>query len=150
MTGLYVLGFAFRPTVHGIKVILIEKTKPGWMKGRLNGVGGKVEDGEKASAAMAREFEEETGYPSSACSWQYFTEMHFPGDCVVLCYARQLPYDAEVQTTTEECVEELVEKGFHLDPRILDNLLWLVPMARHALQMGMNHTCPHVMKCFVG
>lgn len=62
----YVVGFAF----FGKQVLLIEKNRPEWQKGLLNGVGGKIEDGEIPSEAMKREFEEETGAILSD-SWQH-------------------------------------------------------------------------------
>ena len=48
-------------------VLLIRKNKPEKQKGRLNGVGGKVEDGETFRMAMEREFKEEAGMDVS--SW---------------------------------------------------------------------------------
>ncbi len=55
----YVLGFAFSSDRK--HVLLIEKQKPERQRGCLNGVGGKIEKGEKPFEAMARECEEETG-----------------------------------------------------------------------------------------
>jgi 8-oxo-dGTP diphosphatase len=43
------------------KVVMIKKTKPIWMYGLLNGVGGKIEQNEEPLSAMIREFHEETG-----------------------------------------------------------------------------------------
>lgn len=54
----YVVGFAF--DAYGA-VALINKQKPEWMKGRWNGIGGKIEPGETPQAAMQREFKEEAG-----------------------------------------------------------------------------------------
>lgn len=41
----YVLGFAFTPKdlKGNQKVVLIEKLKPEWQKGKFNGIGGKLE-----------------------------------------------------------------------------------------------------------
>jgi 8-oxo-dGTP diphosphatase len=55
----YVLGFCFDFGYHN--VLLIEKSHPAWQAGKLNGIGGKIEEGESPSKAMAREFREETG-----------------------------------------------------------------------------------------
>ncbi len=55
----YCLGFLFN--IDRDSVLLIEKQKPPWQKGKLNGVGGLIEDGENAEQAMVREFYEETG-----------------------------------------------------------------------------------------
>lgn len=53
----YVLGFYFKND----RVVLIEKQKPARYAGKLNGVGGKIEQGESPIEAMRREFKEETG-----------------------------------------------------------------------------------------
>ena len=55
----YSLGFLF--SASGELVCLIQKEKPEWQKGCLNGVGGKVEEGETFIECMIREFQEETG-----------------------------------------------------------------------------------------
>jgi 8-oxo-dGTP diphosphatase len=55
----FVLGFCFDFGYHN--VLLIEKSRPTWQAGKLNGIGGKIEEGESPRVAMAREFQEETG-----------------------------------------------------------------------------------------
>jgi hypothetical protein len=37
------------------EAVLMEKTKPAWQKGKLNGVSGKAEPGELYQMSMARE-----------------------------------------------------------------------------------------------
>jgi 8-oxo-dGTP diphosphatase len=64
----YVVGLAF--TRRADRLVLIRKSKPEWMAGQLNGVGGKVESGESYLDAMRREFREETGVPTLARQWQ--------------------------------------------------------------------------------
>lgn len=54
----FVVGFAF--TERG-SVLLIQKKRPAWQSGCLNGIGGKIEDGETPEQAMTRECLEETG-----------------------------------------------------------------------------------------
>jgi 8-oxo-dGTP pyrophosphatase MutT (NUDIX family) len=54
----YVLGFVFDHDYH--HVLLIEKRRPEWMMGRLNGLGGKIAEGESPAEAMERELREET------------------------------------------------------------------------------------------
>lgn len=55
----YVAGFLF--SEEGSIVALVEKQKPEWQKGKLNAIGGKIEDGETPLTAMIREFDEEAG-----------------------------------------------------------------------------------------
>lgn len=71
VTQEYVVGFAFTPNS---RVVLIEKQRPDWQRGKLNGVGGKVEIGEGFHAAMAREFYEETGVEHN--DWRLAGIMH--------------------------------------------------------------------------
>jgi 8-oxo-dGTP pyrophosphatase MutT (NUDIX family) len=55
----YVVGYLFHES--GQEVLLIRKQHPEWQKGKLNGVGGKVEVNEPPYQAMVREFHEEAG-----------------------------------------------------------------------------------------
>ena len=50
------------PIISGSKsLLLVEKAKPEWQKGRLNLLGGSIEDGETPEEAAIRELEEESG-----------------------------------------------------------------------------------------
>jgi 8-oxo-dGTP pyrophosphatase MutT (NUDIX family) len=71
-----VCGFLFDPTGH--MVVLIEKDHPAGQAGKLNGVGGKKQDGETWEQAMSREFEEEalTVIPSER--WEAFATIRAP------------------------------------------------------------------------
>jgi len=125
---LYSLGFMFSP--NGQYVVLIRKTKPEWQKGHLNGVGGKVENGELFSDAMVREFEEETGVVTSISDWHQFATMTGE-EWVVACFvAFDLKFD-HVSTKTEEvifvCDVNRVLAGH--EGSIIPNLQWLIPMA---------------------
>jgi len=75
---LYVLGFAF--SANKKEIVLIEKQKPDWQKGKLNGIGGKIEPNEVPYLAMVREFEEETGVKTNIADWDLFGEMVFQTD----------------------------------------------------------------------
>lgn len=56
----YVLGIMFSEDEE--RVLAIWKNRPDWQAGKLNGIGGKIEDGETPIEAMRREFREETGF----------------------------------------------------------------------------------------
>jgi 8-oxo-dGTP diphosphatase len=55
----YTCGFCFNEAMD--RVVLIQKNRPAWQAGKLNGVGGHVEDGESPIDCMIREFQEEAG-----------------------------------------------------------------------------------------
>lgn len=95
-----VLGFLFDDL--GASVALIEKQHPEWQRGLLNGIGGKVEEGESPLAAMIREFKEETGVVQE--DWQHFATM-IGGKWAVACYkANNTKALQAVRTTTDEIV----------------------------------------------
>ena len=67
----YVLGFAFTPSKKA--VLLIKKARPKWQAGKLNGIGGKVEEADfDLAATMVREFQEETCIETTRQQWWLF------------------------------------------------------------------------------
>jgi len=66
----YVCGFMFNQ--ERTHVALINKLRPSWQYNKLNGVGGRIEDGESPEEAMSREFMEEAGVPDT--KWERVME----------------------------------------------------------------------------
>lgn len=98
----YVVGFAIDEETN--RILLIEKTKPAWQKGLLNGIGGKIENGELPMEAMVREFREETGIESSEDDWSNNGTIMISNDWIVhVFYSYSLNID-KAKTTTEERV----------------------------------------------
>lgn len=122
----YVLGFLFnKPASH---VVLIQKEKPDWQKGLLNGVGGKIENGETVEAAMVREFEEETGVQVEGHEWRHFCLLS-GNDWVVHCYtAQNTAAFVAAKTMTGELVYQEAIDGLQRK-RCISNLKWLIEMA---------------------
>jgi 8-oxo-dGTP diphosphatase len=119
----YVAGFLFE---YQNRVALILKAKPAWQKGRLNGIGGKIEPGETPLQAMAREFEEETGFVTAEEDWTPFVVLRGEGYCVhffrcVLAHAPNLRGSGD-----EPCGWYAVSD---LPRNVIPNLRWLVPLA---------------------
>lgn len=118
----YVLGFVFRQPGE---VLLIRKTKPEHMAGKLNGVGGKIEDGDSdPCAAMVREFEEEAGVKTAPLDWG--SEGVFHGDGWFV-HVFSMFGDVKAKTTTDEVV------GWYYTDRVqlhnpMSNLSWLIDM----------------------
>lgn len=57
------------------RVALVEKNRPEWQKGRMNGIGGHIEEGEAPWDAMVREFWEETGCRTEQLRWKNFVTL---------------------------------------------------------------------------
>lgn len=132
----YVVGFLFDESLQ--RVALIRKNKPEWQKGKLNGIGGKVEYREPIADAMAREFKEETGM-STGGSWSYYAEMDLP-DWNVQVFAAT-GYLDRLKCGDESPEEEKIEIHSVLDVcngslAIVENLPWLIRLAIDHLTDG--------------
>ena len=70
----YVLGFVF---IGSDKILLQLKNRGGdYLNGKLNGLGGKIEEGESAISAMVREYFEETG-DDRYLDWHKFSSIFY-------------------------------------------------------------------------
>ena len=122
----YVVGFAF--SADRSKVVLIEKNRPAWQAGKLNGVGGKVDANETHEAAMAREFFEETGVQTTAENWHYFAKL-IGRDGDVGCFSLFNDVALEAKTSSDEPVVILDTKLDEIRKKGLSNLPWLLGIA---------------------
>lgn len=117
----YVAGFLFRN--QGTQVALIEKQKPAWQAGKLNGIGGKIEPNESPEKAMIREFEEETG--AHVVDWRLFCRLNGP-DWTVHMYVSFDP--VEIKSMEAEKVDWYYVE-YIADHDTIPNLRWLIPLA---------------------
>src|SRR3990167_7633449 len=109
-------------------VLFVRKRQPEWQRGLLNGIGGKIENGEAPIAAMQREFLEEVGI--DLIDWRHFATLS-GGDYEVHFFA------ADFQATLVDYPRgNDVGERFVLMPmagiftaRCIPNLRWLLPMA---------------------
>ncbi len=119
-----VVGFAF--TADRGSVILIRKERPEWQKGKLNGVGGHIEQGEHPAEAMSREFEEETGVHLPKTRWERVVMMEGSDWHVTFFRALLTNLDRHhIQTMTDEAV---VEVQCDIPGGMIPNLTWLLPL----------------------
>lgn len=130
-TKRYVVGFLFDGAGN---VVLIQKNRPQWQAGLLNGPGGKIEDGEFPAEAMRREFKEETGVDIAVDRWRLFATLRGEG-VEVWCFT--CVRNANLQQLTDERV------GWYnaficFDPSVVQSLHWLIPMA-------MDPGCPKLL-----
>lgn len=118
----FVVGFLFAPDFG--EVLLIEKDRPEWQAGLLNGLGGKVEPGEMPLAAMRREFREEAGLDVSG--WELFCRR--TGDWgVVHCFAAT--GDVRAARTVESEPVRVVPVRALPTLRTVPSVQWMVPLA---------------------
>jgi 8-oxo-dGTP diphosphatase len=124
----YVVGFMINEA--RTQVALIQKTKPEWQAGLLNGIGGKVERGEAKSAAMTREFLEETGVQTYQDEWSLFLLGHDYSKTYMVyfyrCIAHQRLLDS-LTSPTEEKVTIVNLSDLDTLP-IIPNLKWAIRM----------------------
>lgn len=130
----YVLGFAF--TEDFGSVALIRKNKPEWQAGKLNGIGGKVEEYDQTIFhAMAREYHEETGVITNIDHWKYFAKLcgndfakQSDGFAVYCFYIVNDTTVKLARSTTDETVA-VYDTTYFIYQNVVDNLRWQIPMA---------------------
>jgi 8-oxo-dGTP diphosphatase len=122
----YVVGFL----IFRGNVLLIQKRRPEWQKGRFNGIGGHIEAGEMPGEAMAREFMEEAAWKTKPEQWRYFGVVDYPKARVHLFCMKDLNIDPRflVHTQTDEGIRWIPTDGVHKFP-VIENLNWMIPMA---------------------
>ncbi len=120
----YVVGFAFTPDQS--RVCLIQKNRPVWQKGLLNGVGGHIEDGETPATAMRREFREEAGV--SVYDWRQFCRVWGEG-YELFCFTATPDNVPPIHSMTDESVDWY--PADELPPKALATMSWMLPMARY-------------------
>jgi 8-oxo-dGTP diphosphatase len=102
----YVLGFAFSADKTHVALILKNGKSVPEHRGKLNGIGGKIEAHEGFYEAMSREFKEETGVLIPAFGWTYRGKISGAGwNVKVLAVATDEVFN--VQTVTDEHVTVL-------------------------------------------
>lgn len=126
----YCTGFM----TDGMRVALIEKNRPPWMSGKLNGIGGKLESFETPELAMVREFGEETGLLHK--DWRHFCTLRTKNkdeESVIYFYSAFVPTHvlSMLETRTDEPVRivSIREPAYELHQRSLPNVPWLFAMA---------------------
>ena len=123
------------------RVALIRKLQPEWQRHKLNGIGGKIEASDSSEqVAMVREFREETGVVTTCAQWRRFLFMAGANDdateFALDCFVTTGDLSA-LRTQEAETIEILPVSALHVGrPDTLDNVVWLVGLARDHLQDG--------------
>jgi 8-oxo-dGTP diphosphatase len=122
----YVAGFMFSPDLEN--VVLIEKQKPDWQKGKYNAVGGKIEEGESPIQAMVREFEEEAFVSTKNSDWMPLCIIGTDDYEVVFFYCIHKKWRDYLTKTDEEVFHVPVMDLHLIRHQLIDNLNWLIPL----------------------
>lgn len=127
----FTVGFMFDENLEN--VLLIHKNRPEWQMGKINGLGGKFEEGEESLDCIAREIKEESGLDTDKDKWVFIGNMY--NDKLLLdIYAYvHSGLDSKKSLTDEELEIFPVNK---LPKNIISNLSWLIPMAIDKVKNG--------------
>jgi 8-oxo-dGTP diphosphatase len=130
----YVVGFMFNEKLT--RVALIKKLKPAWQKGKLNGIGGKLNGSESPLDAMVREFKEETGMDTFIWQWRRFLDLSGvtmdSGPFHVACYASHCENFDFIRSVTKEEIVKVYTNRIDVAGRnyvMIDNLPWIIGLA---------------------
>ena len=122
----FVVGFMFTPDEN--KVALIQKNRPAWQKGLLNGIGGKIEPFDVSEkAAICREFEEEAGVKTHPEDWFQFATLNVIGVGPVHVFKAVSDNVQHVENKTDEEIN--LYDTQNLPSNIIPNLKWLIPLS---------------------
>ena len=121
-----VLGFYFERFRDEWLVWLIRKERPEWQRGKLNGIGGHIEPGERPADAMRREFREEAGLDVE--TWEHALTMEGTGWRVHIFRAFSYEFRTEHPSTqTDEVVGFYQVGAMFPHSLVVPNLCWMVP-----------------------
>jgi len=128
---MYSVGFLFDTEFK--RVALIKKERPNWQKGYLNGVGGKIEEGETALDCIIRETEEEFGILVE--NWNQFVTLVYKTEAedIKVAVFRAVVADEVLNNITNMTDEQpFVVPVMDIHTGAVDainNLNWLIPFA---------------------
>jgi len=134
----FVLAFVFGLGVEAdAHVMLIKKNRPEWQNGKLNGIGGHIEEGETPSDAMEREWAEETMLPQPS-EWRKVCVMEGSGWRVFIFAGRTNTFTLEETDGMEVDEGKLtlvpLDEWEDYKAKTIPNLNWLIPKALTVLE----------------
>lgn len=127
----YVIAFVFDKKQN---VALIQKNRPKWEEGLLNGIGGKIEPGETPLEAIEREFLEETGYHIKEEKWIHTITMASTQNDAMVYIFKAYPINLKrLKTTTDE--EVIICDINSLPDNIIPNIKWMIFLSLSSNEM---------------
>lgn len=132
----YVVGLIF--SQHEGRIALLRKTHPPWQKGKLNGVGGHIEQDEEPLEAMIREAKEEVGLEKMP--WEHIAILKGPA-WTLHVYKTNLPAPFEPEELMGQ-EDERVE--VHVTSQL--SFLELIPNLRYLIPFAINRLEGDIMK----
>lgn len=120
----YVVGFVFDVGMN--HVLLIHKNRPEWQKGFVNGLGGKIEEGESSLAAVAREIQEESSLEIAEDAWLYAGRIYSETLSVEFFGSVYEGAMSDARTVEDEFIEWFPVS--QLPHNVIENLKWLIPI----------------------
>lgn len=122
MINRYVVGLLFSSNRE--MVAMINKLKPDWQKNRLNGISGKIGEGETPIQAMIREFKEETD--TEIEDWTLILRYSDENNYEVYFYRCFSDKIWDIRSPTEESVRLIPVKT--LPSNVIYNMRWIIPL----------------------
>jgi len=120
----YVVGLCFDESMTSV-VLIHKKTGPECVIGKLNGLGGKVEESEDSLHAMVREFSEECGILTKTSDWfNFLTIIHNEEPIDFFCTKTQKVWQAI--TTESETIEIISVPDALSRDNLMPNLRWII------------------------
>jgi len=124
------LLFVFTPDLS--EVLLVEKSKPKFHVGMLNGIGGKNDPGESDVACATRELKEESNLDIPEEAWKYYAHLHWQSWDVPVLTAIYTGKKSDARTMEIDKVNWYACNA--LPENCITNLTWLIPMAKDVLK----------------
>ena len=123
----YTVGFLF--SENRDRIILVKKNRPDWQIGKLNGIGGHIEEDELPLDCMIREFEEEAGVLIP--DWEHFCTITDKKDFQVEFFRSFKSEDTlkKCRTVTDEIIINTAISDIPVYYDVIENLKWIIPLA---------------------
>ncbi len=121
----YTLGLIFDQSLS--QILLMHKTKPAFQVGKLNGLGGKIEEGETPEACIAREVREESGLNIKPAAWVRIGTTGGTNWTMEVFAHRYLGNLSDAKSLEAEQIE-----WFHINQlptTVLTNIPWMIAFA---------------------